>query len=154
MQIQVQHTLNPVMTRAILDMWNREYPVAIKQADLAAFQVYLDKLGPSKHFLLTDETQLGGWAVEFDRIKDRWFIIIIDQAFQGKGFGRQLLNQLKAGNDTLNGWIVPNNQYLKSNGLPYLSPLEFYKKQNFELKDETVERGELIFQKIEWHKAI
>jgi len=53
----------------------------------------------------------------------------------------------------LNGWVVDGERYIKSNGEKYLSPLEFYKKNDFEiLVGERLETEKISAVKIKWKK--
>nr|WP_290861271.1 GNAT family N-acetyltransferase [Flavobacterium sp.] len=93
-----------------------------------------------------------GWGIIFVRDSEQWFALLIDSRFQGMGLGTFLLNELKKTQPELNGWVIDHENDLKQNGKPYLSPLAFYKKNNFEvLGNFRIENEKLSAVKIKWH---
>lgn len=144
------NTLTIDQKLAILSLWNNEYPKQLNYSDLNELEVYLEPLLNSTHYLLQAENQdLKGWAITFDRENERWFAIIISSAEQRKGYGAKLLEELKTDNSKLNGWVTDHSNYFKSNGEPYLSPLEFYLKSGFStVPDQRIENDKLSAVKI------
>ena len=90
----------------------------------------------------------------FTRDSSRWFAMIVDSSAQGKGYGTQLLNVAKAIEPELNGWATAHNRYTKSNGEPYLSPLNFYRKNGFTILENVRFTSEKLFAvKIQWKSS-
>ncbi len=138
----------------VCDLWNEEYPsqLAIQPGQ---FDIYLQQPTQHHHFLIQDEKEnIIGWAYVFDRDGDRWFSIIIDNRHQNKGYGRMLLDLLKAKESRLNGWVVDQSDYNRQDGDPYVSPISFYLKNGFIIRpDIRYEDGKLSAVKIEWIKS-
>lgn len=55
---------------------------------------------------------------------------------QKKGFGSQILNQIKQNENNLSGWVIDHNNDFKRNGNSYNSPLNFYLKNDFAVVDQ------------------
>ena len=129
-------------------LWNREYPVQLSYDTLAAFDNYLAGLGNSLHYLLKNEAgDIMGWACKFIRDNEKWFAIILDGRVQGKGMGTLLLEQLKKEEDWLSGWATDHDRYIKPDGEPYRSPLQFYEKNGFSMafeEDIDIDNGFLM----------
>lgn len=140
--------------KAVVTLWNNEYPEKLAFGDLVEFDQYLDKLSNLRHFLLTNEDDLIlGWAFTFERENEKWFAIILSEKIKGKGFGRKILDVLKQNETVLNGWVIDHNNDKKSNGKCYLSPLKFYEKCSFEtLTTERLELDKISAVKIKWIK--
>ncbi|MFT6970861.1 MAG: ribosomal protein S18 acetylase RimI-like enzyme [Roseivirga sp.] len=151
MQILKTASLSIEYKNTIMRIWNEEYPVGLVYEDLAAFEVYLSKIGQAMHYLIVEENQLKGWMATFDREDERWFSIIISPNCQQQGLGRMLLNEAKKEHIPLNGWVADHDNDLKINGLAYLSPLGFYSKNKFVVMKETrLELKNLSAIKIKW----
>ena len=155
MKIEIKPNLYQEQKEIITDLWNAEYPEQIKYENVAGFEAFLDGITEHKHFLLFDETEnLKAWLVSFNREGERWFSIIVDGSAQKKGYGTRLLSEVKQHEEELNGWVVPDDNFLKSNGEKYISPLEFYKKNGFTIfEDVRNEKGNLYFIKINWKQC-
>jgi GNAT superfamily N-acetyltransferase len=153
MKIVEQSELSDKQKQRIVEMWNAEYPAGLMHADISSFDEYLNALGGKRHFLLVEEAgEIAGWAVSFDRDGARWFAVIIDGARQGKGLGLMLLDALKASEKRLFGWVIDTDDYRKSGGEPYRSPLGFYKKIGFRVHDgERLVKQNISGVKIEWN---
>ncbi|WP_420387080.1 N-acetyltransferase [Roseivirga sp.] len=138
----------------IFEIWNNEYPAKIGYKDISEFEAYLEKLADQHHILALDSAQsVKGWFFDFIREEDRWFAIILDSSLQGKGIGSKILDLAKSINTVLNAWVTDHNTDLKKNGEPYLSPLQFYVKNGFEVLTEVrVETDILSAVKIRWTK--
>lgn len=81
-------------------------------------------------------------------------MIILDSIVHLKGLGSLLLEQLKDKETALHGWVVDHNNYLKSNVETYLSPLNFYLKNEFRVvEDIRLELPHLSAVKITWEIA-
>ncbi len=152
MRIEIKPALSQQQKEIITQLWNAEYPEQIKYENVAGFEAFLDRIAEHKHFLLFDENEnLKAWLVSFNRENERWFSIIVDGSEQKKGYGTRLLNEVKLHESELNGWVVPDDNFLKTNGEKYLSPLEFYRKNGFTiLENITNEKADLYFVKINW----
>lgn len=138
----------------IFEIWNNEYPAKIGYKDISEFEAYLEKLADQHHILALDSAQsVKGWFFDFIREEDRWFAIILDSSLQGKGIGSKILDLAKSTNTVLNAWVTDHNTDFKKNGEPYLSPLQFYVKNGFEVLTEVrVETDTLSAVKIRWTK--
>ncbi|OEK01508.1 hypothetical protein BFP97_08225 [Roseivirga sp. 4D4] len=154
MKIQEVSTLSDSQKTAIVALWNQEYPIQVHYQNESEFDQYLNNLSDIKHFLLYPEAnKLRGWAITFLRDNERWFAIIIDTEIHSRGYGRSLLSKLKKDNTVLNGWVVNENQYKKSDGTVYQSPLPFYLKNGFELlPSESIDK-KISAIKIRWTQS-
>lgn len=138
----------------LLQLWNNEYPQTLQYNNLSEFDEYLNKLKDPRHILLLDEhDNIKGWYSDFIRDNDKWFLAILNTESQGQKFGTEFIKMGKEMNEELNGWIINSNQYLKKNGQFYKSPIDFYRKQGFEiLEDITLKTEQLNAIKIKWSK--
>lgn len=155
MKIEINLKLTESQKEIITRLWNAEYPEQIKYEDVAGFESFLDGITEHKHFLLFDENEnLKAWLVSFNRDGERWFSIIVDSSEQKKGYGTRLLNEVKQHESELNGWVVPNDNLLKTNGETYISPIGFYKKHGFTILENVryEKTPEFYFIKINWKK--
>ena len=77
----------------------------------------------------------------------------MDSRAQKKGIGKLILNTVKETEDELNGWVIDGAGNLKLDGSEYLSPIEFYKKNGFEiLENARLESEKMSAVKIKWKK--
>lgn len=118
-------------------LWNKEYPSQLAYKSMEEFEQYLKSLTEVLHLLIYDADTLIGWAFKFTRESARWFAVIIDSQFQNRGLGANLLKEIKEGEASLNAWVVDHNNHHKLNGVAYLSPLDFYLKNNFKIDPTT-----------------
>lgn len=146
--------LNLEQKRAVLQMWNKEYPVAFSYDSLSQFEEYLDGLLGQNHKLVLDNNdEVIAWYFDFIREKERWFAIIIDANAQGRGLGNQLMQRAKEANHQLNGWVIDQHHCVKMNGDLYHSPLEFYVKNGFVIDpNKRLEHKNIQMIKIIWDK--
>jgi GNAT superfamily N-acetyltransferase len=154
MKLIPTNTLSPEQKSAIINLWNNEYPENIAYSDPVDFDNYLAALGNPRHTLiLTEDHKIIGWFVDFTREEEKWFAMIVDSSYQGKGLGSQLLTKAKEQNDELNGWATDHNNYKKRNGGVYKNPIEFYIKNGFSILSKTrLELEKLSAVKIKWRK--
>jgi GNAT superfamily N-acetyltransferase len=154
MKVIQSKELSPDEKLIIMGIWNKEYPVNLNHESLSEFESYLLNLKGRNHRILLDsEDKVKGWCFDFRRDNERWFAMILDSGIQGKGHGTDLLNELKKQNEVLNGWVIDHNNDLKANGDSYLSPLEFYLKNGFEVISNTrLELDEISAVKIKWER--
>lgn len=140
----------------IYELWNKEFTAKISYKDISEFEAYLDKLVDQHHILVLDEHEkVLGWFFDFIRDEERWFAIIIDSSLQGSGMGSKMLDLAKSSNKELNAWVNDNNTDLKRNGEIYVSPLQFYIKNGFEvLTDVKIETEIISAVKIKWSKTV
>jgi hypothetical protein len=141
---------------SVFKLWNEEYPNKLQYSNLQEFDNYLNALFEKKHYLLLDEyDDIVGWASVFSRENARWFSLILSSANQGVGYGTILLNELKKEEKHLFGWVIDHNNDIKANGNPYLSPLIFYRKNNFIIHSSIrLELEKISAVKIEWLSAL
>jgi len=151
--MEVIHTteLTDEQRTAIFTLWNEEYPGQLKYKDLDGLDIYISNLPAAKHFIYLEHGVILGWAVKFSRESDTWFAIVLNSSIHNKGIGTLLLDKLKDGENSLSGWVVDHNQYLRANGQAYPSPLNFYLKNNFSI-DQTLrlESPQLSAVKVRW----
>jgi len=140
--------------KAIIDLWNNEYPKKLHYQTFEEFEDYLLNLTGQNHLLVMDKQQgIQAWYVDFDRDNERWFAILIHSKLHGQGLGTKILNLAKEKSATLNGWVIDHNNYTKTNGEPYRSPLAFYIKNGFQkLPHIRLESDKISGVKIQWQK--
>ena len=155
MNFKTTKSLSIKQKEEIIQLWNNEYPKKINHANAKAFDDYLSNLTDQSHILLIDNDQIKAWFTDFIREDERWFGMILDSQLQGKGVGTELLNRAKEMRSELNGWVIDHNNDLKLNGENYKSPVEFYKKNGFEIESEVrLEMVSLSAVKMKWKKAL
>ena len=153
MKIIEQDELSDKQKTRIIEMWNAEYPASLMHSGISSFNEYLNNLSDKKHFLLLDKTdEIVGWAMSFLRVEAKWFAIIVDGKTQGKGFGVRLLDALKSSEKRFFGWVIETDDYTKTNGEMYRSPIGFYKKIGFIVhENDKIVKQEISGVKIEWN---
>jgi hypothetical protein len=130
MKIITTRKPSPDQLEQIRQLWNMEFPVVIGHPHMESFMTYLSKLTDIRYILVTDDDgQVLGWYMDFYRDKERWFVIAIGKAAQGRGFGKNLLKMGLEAHPEINGWVVGSSVYEKADGTLYRSPLPFYIKQ-------------------------
>lgn len=134
------------------NLWNEVYPVTIRHDSVADLESYLNALIDIEHYLMYDDSgQLIAWAFTFLREEENWFAILLFPQAQKQGYGTKLLKELQKNANTLNGWVIEHNNYLKQNGENYLSPMPFYLKNNFVIcNDIRINTDKISAVKIEW----
>ena len=138
----------------IARFWNNEYPRELQFDDVAGFERFLDGVTDKRHFLVFNEAEnLIGWLVAFTRDGERWFSIIVDSAAQQSGVGTRLIAELQEHEPDVNGWVVARDDYFKSSGAPYRSPLGFYRRLGFTVVPGVkLEKNGLEGVKINWKR--
>lgn len=146
--------LSKVQKEQICDLWNFEYPIELRYKHKADFDSYLESLtGKSYILLLNEKEQVLGWYVDFYREQKRWFAMLLDSNYQGKGWGRKILILAKEKENSLNAWVIDHNRSEKSNGEMYRSPLGFYLKNGFKLvPDIRLELHNISAVQVNWIK--
>ncbi|MEN2414558.1 GNAT family N-acetyltransferase [Flavobacterium mesophilum] len=152
MKIVQKSILSENEKKIIWQLRNNEYPLQFGSKTFQEFEMYLENLIDLKHFFLVDqENEINGWAFTFFREEETWFGFMIDNQFQGKGYGTFLLNEMKNNFDVLNGWVIDHENDKKQNGENYKSPLLFYVKNDFEIfSDIRIENEIISAVKINW----
>ncbi|RKR10244.1 hypothetical protein C8C83_1917 [Flavobacterium sp. 90] len=137
---------------SLMQLWNNEYPVKLHLKTIEDFELYLNGLSNTKHYLLLDNSnKINGWTFTFLREDENWFAIILDSQIQGKGNGSLLMNEIKIKNNSLNGWVIDHENEVKQNGNFYKSPMPFYIKNGFAIITETrIENEKMSAVKINW----
>lgn len=146
--------LSTIQKTQIVALWNSEYPIQLSFSNMDAFDSYLDGLEDKNHILLVDyNDMILGWLINFVREKENWFAMILNSAYQGKGFGTKLINQAKKNKMELNGWVIDHDNNIKLNGDNYQSPLKFYLKNDFKnIDDIRLETDKISVVKITWKR--
>jgi len=147
-------SLHVPVLQQLLRLWNAEYPRILCHASLMELNAYLNKLGPTEHLLLLNETEnVEGWAWKFNREGERWFAIILSGKVQGQGWGSALLERLRDSEHQLNGWVIDRSDFFKMDDTSYRSPMPFYEKCGFTvLPDVRLESDSFSAVKIRWTK--
>lgn len=154
MKIEISPALTDAQKEIITRLWNAEYPEQLKYNGVEEFEEFLNRNSGHQHFLVFDENEdIQAWLVSFDRDGERWFSIIVDGSQHNKGFGTRLLNEVKTRETELNGWAVSHHDYFRTNGERYISPIGFYQKNGFTIREDIrLEKEDLYFVKIIWKK--
>jgi GNAT superfamily N-acetyltransferase len=149
MKVQKTKILTESQFQQINHLWNQEYPLNLKDR----FPILLNDVQNFQHYLLEDENKIIlAWAVFFEKDGEIRFSIIVDNKYQGQGWGKLLIQQLIQDLDYFFGWVIDRDGDLKSNGQPYQSPLGFYQKLGFEiLEDQRIDTEILQAVKIQWN---
>ena len=131
---------------------NNEYPVQFGHETLHDFEKYVNEIAGIKNYVLVDdENEIQGWAYTFFRDNEIWFAIMLNYHFQGKGYGKILLEELKKNNTDLNGWVIDHENDRKRNHQKYISPLQFYIQNGFSVLENTrLENDKIAAVKINW----
>lgn len=152
MKIVRKEVLSLEEKEVLQELWNNEYPLRLHLKTTEDFELYLNGILNTKHYLLFDDSdKINGWAFTFLREDENWFAIILDKQIQGKGNGSLLINELKKYNDILNGWVTDHENEVKQNNEIYKSPMVFYLKNGFTILAETrLENEKMSAVKINW----
>ncbi len=135
-------------------MWHDQYPKNLAYKNSQAFEDYLISLKNPQHSLILDEDGIvKGWLAKMERDEKDWIALILDKSIQYKGYGSQLLDRVKAKSDEINAWVVDHNNYKKTDGSYYQSPLNFYIKNGFKvIPEKRLEQTRVTAVKITWRK--
>jgi hypothetical protein len=153
MNIVEVETLSEIQKEQIVTIWNKAYPSSLKYDNVEAFEEYLSKLTNTKHYLVEEDWQVIAWLSTFVRENEKWFAIIVEASYQKKGMGLHLLKQAQNDEEELNGWIIDSSFLKKSDGTPYISPMEFYLKNEFVvLSSIRLENEKISAVKIKWNR--
>lgn len=139
---------------SLMQLWNAEYPVKLNLKTIEDFELYLNGLSETKHYLLLNDSDLiQGWVFTFLREEENWFAIILNSNIHGKGIGPLLMNEIKMNTTSLNGWVIDQENEIKHNETFYKSPLQFYIKNDFIICSEIrIENEKLSAVKINWKR--
>lgn len=139
---------------SLMQLWNKEYPAKLNLKTIKDFELYLNGLSETKHYLLLDDLdEIQGWTFTFLREDENWFAIILNSKIHGKGVGSFLMNEIKKNNTSLNGWVIDQENEIKHNATFYKSPLQFYIKNDFIICSEIrIENEKLSAVKINWKR--
>lgn len=139
---------------SLMQLWNNEYPAKLNLKTIEDFELYLNGLLETKHYLLFDDSdKINGWAFTFLRENENWFAVILDHEIQGRGNGSLLINEIKKNNTSLNGWVIDQENEIKHNATFYKSPMQFYIKNDFIICSEIrIENEKLSAVKINWKR--
>lgn len=152
MKFSRSQKLTPTEKMDIFHIWNNAYPAQIAYTSVDDFDTYLHTYANPTHLLAKVNSKVVGWLSTFDRNGERWFALLIDSHYQKKGVGSKLMHEMQHVETAISGWMVPHNDYIKSDGSHYLSPQLFYKKFGFLTTNETMQSATLTTVKIRWSK--
>ena len=132
-------------------LWNTEFPESL----INRFDKLLIGIENYNHYILQDEYEtIVAWAIYFEKDDEIRFSIIVDHNYQRKGYGKLLIDQLKDDLQEFTGWVIDHNNDRKTNGENYISPLNFYIKNGFEiLPDNRIDNNILKAVKIKFTRA-
>ncbi len=104
---------------------------------------------------MTDEKdKIKGWYSDFIRDNERWFLAILDSSIQGRKYGTKIIELAKEINEELNGWVIYSDNFIKANGEVYNTPLQFYKKNGFNILYQTKLKSHKISAiKVQWSRT-
>jgi GNAT superfamily N-acetyltransferase len=150
MKISRTKILDETIHREINEFWDSEYPVRLN----GRYLTLLDGVENFEHILIRDENgKLMAWTVWFEKEGEIRFSIIVDPRTSGQGLGTILLNELKKELDEFYGWVIDIEGDPKKDGSCYTSPLNFYRKNGFEVLDDVRIDNDIINAvKIRWKK--
>ncbi len=130
-------TLTEKQKNEIIELWNNEYPKELAHTGLIDFDAYLHALSDKNYLLLCDKSgAIKGWFIYFRRDNEQCFAMLLDVSLQGQGWGSKFLNLAKERTSELNGWVIDHNNTLKKNGKNYKSPIGFYRKNGFAIRED------------------
>ena len=124
----------------ISEMWNQEFPINL----VGRFAKLLENVINYNHYIIQDDEEILAWAADFEKDGETRFSIIVKDKYQGRGFGKLLINRLKRDLGEFYGWVIDHNDYLKQNGKAYLTPLNFYQKIGFDVLYNLRSNSDLI----------
>ena len=143
--------LNSQNLKQLFKLWNQEYPLEASFQQIEELEEYLAHLQSPVHYLFFSDTkELKAWFCVFERNGLPWFAMIVDRNKQGLGWGSEILKRAQEKYEILNGWAVDHNQYQKSDGSLYPSPLGFYEKLGFRKTKQRFDQGQLSVCHIIW----
>lgn len=147
MRIEISKSLTEDQTKKIDQLWNELYPIKLKNR----FGMLLkDIKEDSHHILLNEANAVIGWAVAFLRDDEIWFSILVSAENQNKGYGKMLIDSLKRSSKKLCGWVIDHSNDLKQDGSNYHTPIQFYLKNGFIVKEERIETDIISAVKIKF----
>jgi GNAT superfamily N-acetyltransferase len=147
-------SLSTTQKEDILILWNSVSPANIAHNTMESLESYFSTLEDVVYTLTLDEhDRIVGWFADFNRDNGRWFAMLLDESIHGKGVGSQLLTQVKSRYNEISGWVIDHSNDARLDGNPYISPINFYLKNGFEIiSDIRLELGHLSCVKMMWSK--
>jgi GNAT superfamily N-acetyltransferase len=126
--------------------------MSLAQPDINAFDQYLHTLSQINHILLTGTYgNVQGWLICFIRDGEQCFVMLLDASLQGQGWGSKMINLAKERHSELNGWVIDNDNEPRQNGKSYRSPIGFYRKCGFEIRNDIrIEKKKISGIKVIW----
>ena len=96
MKYLTSNQLNELQLAQVFTLWNNEYPSDINHNSKEDLLQYLSGLAKPNHTLIEDgEGKIIGWFFDFMLNEGRWFGMIVSSTHQGKGYGKELIKELK-----------------------------------------------------------
>lgn len=144
--------LNDNQIAQIHQLWNEEYPTNL----YGRFSILLNETENHRHFYITnDYDEIIAWCVLFENEGQDRFSIIVSSKTKGMGFGKILLDEMKAEVPEFSGWVIDHENDVLQSGEKYRSPIGFYLKNGFEIMhDERLETSIISCVKVTWKKKI
>ena len=159
LQVTIHGTIELSMCEKenLFELWNDEFPASIGYSEFSDFDdEFIGNISSPRYFLLRDNKskKILGFYVDFLRGKDRWFVMLLGKKIQRKGFGSLLLKHAQTDIDSLYGWVIDQDTYLKANGEKYFAPVAFYKKNGFDIShDIKSSRNGIETVRMVWKKS-
>lgn len=150
MELKKSSVLSIDEKQQIYSIWNLEYPKQSCFNTFEEFDKYVGNFEAPTHYLFKNRNSVQAWLTTITREEKRWLVILVHPKSQKAGLGSQLLGEMKKVESQINAWITPHNDYVKSDGSTYLTPLEFYKKNGFEVTTDTFQKDDFSGTKIQW----
>src|SRR5205823_3346316 len=125
MTLELAQKLSESDEAQVYDIWNSGYPMQVLYKTRADFNTALKKKDPIHLICRTPELKVAGWLSTFTRDNERFFVLLVANAWQGQGVGRKLVDEMKIHEAAVAGWAVASDKYAKADGTPYPSPLGF-----------------------------
>lgn len=152
--IDILNKLNEADRNNIFELWNTLYPSQVTFSTYQDFESFLEASKKQLNVVhRNDQGILSGWLMVFERDNKRNFVMLISENHQAKGVGRLLVDEMKKREDQVQGWIVTDSTYVRSDGRLYKSPLGFYKKLGFSITNDQWTKKDLRSTKIIWSKS-
>ncbi|WP_116127365.1 GNAT family N-acetyltransferase [Lewinella sp. IMCC34183] len=148
MQLQDGYEFPPEFRQEGMRIWNREFPLLMAFDGPDEFDRYLaNQVDPYFVFAHIDG-HLVAWSMSYLRGGERWFVLVVGADFKSQGYGKVLMERMLTRDTPLNGWVIMDDDHLKSNGEYYLSPIPWYRRIGFLLTDEIDDLGGFRAQRV------
>ncbi|MGB0933224.1 MAG: GNAT family N-acetyltransferase [Lishizhenia sp.] len=151
--IEKKKCLSRTEIEDLRNLWNLVYPSGIAHISLEQTVEFINTKENRTHYVIKNAYKMIAWSFTFLRNEQCWISILVDSKHQKKGLGKALIQEMKADNDELCGWMVDKPGYKTLEGKPYKVPLDFYLRLGFVVQENCRFDSDLLNSvKIEWKK--